>query len=238
MNNTEFLNILKQSFITYLRTNPRSNEKLKVLHGAISSDLQGRLNDDIYSIMSLGFGCGREGVINGRYDKKNTDITIYENAVAISGIAVKYVMSNYSQNSNNYFENMLGETANIRCKHIPYFQIFIIFDLLPYYDKEGNIKKWERVSAHNMKKYIKLSTDNIDSFMHTPNKTLIQIVSIDTFGFDIEAEIHTKNQYADFFLNNDFDIKLSDINFEFGRNVLYNDYSKFLNKVVHLIKSI
>jgi hypothetical protein len=45
-------------------------------------------------------------------------------------------MQNYSQNSNNYFENMLGETANIRSSNIPYFQIFIIPDEIPYYKKE------------------------------------------------------------------------------------------------------
>lgn len=35
-----------------------------------------------------------------------------EHIVAV--INVKMVMSNYSQNKNNYFESMLGETANLR----------------------------------------------------------------------------------------------------------------------------
>ena len=61
----------------------------------------------------------------GRYINKNVDIVIYKRTV-IAGIGVKFVMQNYSQNSNNYFENMLGETANIRSKNIPYFQIFVI----------------------------------------------------------------------------------------------------------------
>ena len=64
------------------------------------------------------------------YDKK-VDITITKQNKPIAGFAIKFVMQNYSQNSNNYFENMLGETANIRSNRIPYFQIFIILDNLP-----------------------------------------------------------------------------------------------------------
>ena len=125
MNNSQFLAILKKSFITYLQTGARSNKKLGILHGAISEDLQKRLNNRAYSVHSLGYGIGKEHKINGRYLDKTVDITVTENGKPIAGIAVKYVMSNYSQNSNNYFENMLGETANIRCTKIPYFQILI-----------------------------------------------------------------------------------------------------------------
>ena len=87
-------------------------------------------------------------------------------------------MQNYSQNSNNYFENMLGETANIRAAKCPYFQIFIILDKLPYYKKDTtkSIQKWETFTEHNASKYVTLSKDNIDVFFHTPNKTLIYVV--------------------------------------------------------------
>lgn len=90
---------------------------------------------------SLGYGAGQEHKISGRYVDKAVDITIAENNIPVCGIAVKYIMSNYSQNSNNYFENMLGETANIRSAKIPHFQIFATPDKIPYFDKDGNIKK-------------------------------------------------------------------------------------------------
>lgn len=64
---------------------------------------------------------GKEMKLDGRYIDKVVDITILKNSKPIAGIGVKFVMQNYSQNSNNYFENMLGETANIRCANIPYF---------------------------------------------------------------------------------------------------------------------
>lgn len=233
MNNSQFLAILKRSFITYLQTGARSNKKLGVLHGAISEDLQERLNNKIYSVYSLGYGVGKEHKINGRYVDKAVDITIVENNKPIAGIAIKYVMSNYSQNSNNYFENMLGETANIRCAKIPYFQIFIIPDKIPYFDKDGSISKWETISEHNLSKYIKLSNDNIDSYMHTPNKTLVFIVHIQEKN--TVAKIADKQEYENYYLNNDFDITISSLKFDFGATIIYNDYDKFIDKVAHTI---
>ncbi|MBQ9978336.1 MAG: hypothetical protein IJP20_00920 [Clostridia bacterium] len=235
MNNYEFLEVLKQSFLVYLRTGARSNEKLKVLHGAISKDIHNRLNDRQYAISSLGYGAGKEKTIDGKYINKAVDITISEKGKAIAGIAVKFVMSNYSQNSNNYFENMLGETANIRSAQIPYFQIFVIPDIIPYFDRSGNITKWETISAHNLDKYIKLSYDNIDNYMHTPNKTLVYIIHLESTKI---ADIRTKDEYEDVYLNNSFVVRKSDLRFSFGNTIIYNDYEKFAEKTVYAIKSI
>ena len=122
MDNQEFLTVVGNSFKKFLETGSRSNEKLKILHGAIAEDLKERLGNGYY-VQSLGVGNGKELKLYGRYIDKAVDITILKNCNPIAGIGVKFVMQNYSQNSNNYFENMLGETANIRCANIPYFQI-------------------------------------------------------------------------------------------------------------------
>lgn len=236
MNNFQFLAILKDSFITYLKTGARSNKKLEVLHGAISRDLQERLNDSKYSVYSLGYGLGKEHKIVGRYVDKTVDITVAENNTPVAGIAVKYVMSNYSQNSNNYFENMLGETANIRSAKIPYFQIFVIPDKIPYFDKDGTITKWEAITEHNLKKYIKLSNDNIENFLHTPNKTLVFIVHIQ--DKNAPAKIYDKKDYEEYYLHNDFDMLISSLNFDFGNTIVYNDYDTFIQKVVYAIMSM
>ena len=236
MNNEQFLVTLKQSFLTYLKTGARSNKKLEVLHGAISQDLSERLNDTDYSVYSLGYGKGKEHKINGRYIDKAVDITIKENDIPVAGIAVKYVMSNYSQNSNNYFENMLGETANIRSAQIPYFQIFVIPDKIPYFDKDGIITKWERINEHNLKKYIKLSEDNIDNYLHTPNKTLVFIVHIQ--DNHAEVKIYNKADYENYYLSNTFDMKVSALDFQFGKTIVYNDYDTFMQKIVFAVKSL
>ncbi len=236
MNNAQFLTVLKRSFITYLQTGAQSNKKLEVLHGAIAEDLNQRLNNKNYTIFSLGYESGKEKKITGRYVDKTVDITIAEKNKPVAGIAVKYIMSNYKQNSNNYFENMLGETANLRSAQIPYFQIFIIPDSIPYFKKEGEIAKPEKISEHDIKKYMALSHDNPYEFLHTPLKTLVFIVHIKSDG-----ENHSfadKEEYKNFYLSHPFEINLSSLQFTFGNTIVYNDYDTFLEKVSHTIKGL
>lgn len=229
-----YLNAIKNSFLRSLSTDPRSNEKLKILHGYIAKDLNSKLGDE-YTIKSLGYASGKENKIQGRYLDKNVDITIIHNNKTIAGIAVKFVMSNYSQNSNNYFENMMGETANIRAKNVPYFQIFILADKIPYYKKDGTIKKWELVTENNLSKYIKMSGDNIDSFFHTPNKTLFTLVS---FGNFIGDEPSNSSEYKNYYLNTNFIVEYSNQKISFKNQTIYNDYEEFIDKVYYYIKSI
>jgi len=238
MNKSAFLSVLKNSFTKYLEAGPRSNEKLKILHSAIAADVLERLTrlgGKGYSVVSLGANDGREDKINGRYVEKAVDITIKKDNSPVAGIAVKYVMSNYMQNSNNYFENMLGETANIRCADVRYFQVFIIPDRIPYFDKTGKIKKWENINDHNLKKYITLSHDNTDRYMHTPNKTLVFIINI---SGDKTPTFDDKQGYIDYYSNKPFTVALSEKVFKFGNNTIYNDYEDFAEKIAHAILSI
>lgn len=76
-------------------------------------------------------------------------ITISKNCHILVGYAVKFVIRNYSQNGNNYFENMLGKTANIRSNGKLYFKIFIIFDKFPYYENSAKCKKYDEINEHN-----------------------------------------------------------------------------------------
>lgn len=235
MDNQEFLLTVKDSFKKFLETGSRSNEKLKILHGAIAKDLKNRLGAT-YDICSLGIGDGKEMKIDGRYIEKAVDITITKNKKAIAGIGVKFVMQNYSQNSNNYFENMLGETANIRCANIPNFQIFIIPDKLPYYKNDGSFQKWEEFSLHNSEKYLTLSQDDIQTSIHTPTKTLLFVIHLP----EINVKIEEKNDYKDYYEQyENLYIKESETKFgDFSSAVIYNDYEDFADKVVHYIKFI
>jgi len=85
-----------------LRTHPRSNKKLITLRGSIANDIKNRLGRE-YKIKSLGVGNAKEGKVDGRYMEKIVDILISKNENDIAGIAVKFVMNNYSHNFNNYF---------------------------------------------------------------------------------------------------------------------------------------
>ena len=233
MDNQEFLTVVGSSFKKFLETGSRSNEKLKILHGAIARDLKERLGTGYY-VQSLGVGNGKEMKLDGRYIDKVVDITILKGTQPIAGIGVKFVMQNYSQNSNNYFENMLGETANIRCANIPYFQIFIIPDKLPYYKNDGTIQKWEEFTRHNSSKYITLSNDDIQTSIHTPTKTLLFVVHFP----EIRIHVQDKNEYKRYYEQDEsFEVCESPIEYgTFSSAVIHNDYDDFANKVVHYIK--
>jgi Tfp pilus assembly protein PilZ len=235
MDNQEFLTVVGNSFKKFLETGSRSNEKLKILHGAIAKDLKERLGIG-YSVCSLGIGDGKEEKLDGRYIDKVVDITIKHRQKSVAGIGVKFVMQNYSQNSNNYFENMLGETANIRCANIPYFQIFIIPEKLPYYNKQGLIQKWEEFTIHNATKYLTLSEDNIQTSIHTPTKTLLFVIHLP----EINQPIVDKTDYVHFYESKtDFIVSESNTQYgDFSSAVIYNDYEDFIDKVVHYIHFI
>ncbi|TSC95542.1 MAG: hypothetical protein Athens101410_496 [Parcubacteria group bacterium Athens1014_10] len=183
-------------------------------------------------------GDGKEGKLDGRYMEKTVDILISKNGNDLAGIGVKFVMNNYSQNSNNYFENMLGETANIRTNNKDYFQILILPDEMPYYNNSGVITKWEKLTAHNIDKYIALSKDNTGIFFHTPVKTLLFIIKFPNCDHNA---ITTKTKYKRYYLNQipDSPIQLStNINSEFGNTIILNNYEMFIEKITHYIKSI
>lgn len=235
LRNADFLHVISDSFSAFLtKGTSRSTDKLKPLHGAIAQHIAKRLGPE-YQVWSQGYLCDREAEMQGRYLNKKVDITIKHERKPVAGIAVKFVMQNYSQNSNNYFENMLGETANIRCNHCPYFQIFIILDRLPYYKRDKTISKWETFSDHNISKYVKLSQDDADIYFHTPNKTLIYVIHLP----EPTINIRTQDEYLDYYRTHGHEFTLtSHIHDEFRSAVILNDYERFIEKVYHTIKAL
>lgn len=243
LTNQTFLEKIQESFNSFVSIGTsRSTAKLKPLHGAIAKDIANRLGKG-YMVKSQGYGDGSESSIQGRYVNKMVDITIKkvheETAKDVAGIAVKFVMQNYSQNSNNYFENMLGETANIRTANCPYFQIFIILDRLPYYKNSGELSKWEEFTQHNISKYCRLSDDNISCYFHTPNKTLIYVVH--TMPEVNENRVKTKTAYLEHYRRNTPVMKLSPNQYPgiaIDGAVILNDYERFIEKVYHTIMAL
>lgn len=234
MSNNDFLAAITASFRTFLIVGTsRSTAKLKPLHGAIARDVAERLGAD-FKVLSQGYEKDCEGELRGRYMDKKVDVAILRDGSPVAGIAVKFVMQNYSQNSNNYFENMLGETANIRCNNLPYFQVFVILDRLPYYDRARRIKHWETFTRHNAEKYVTLSNDNAQLLLHTPNKTLLYVVHIpDNDG------LATQSAYLDFYRDLCPRVVLSQtLEGPFGSAVIVNDYEAFAEKVRHAVLAL
>lgn len=236
LTNQQFLEVIRESFKTYLGVDTsRSTAKLKTLHGHIARDIKELFGPE-YTVLSQGIGNDKEGSIQGRYYPKNVDITVSKRGKPVAGYAVKFVMRNYSQNSNNYFENMLGETANIRSNAIPYFQVFIIFEKVPYYQSGGVFKKYDVLTEHNLDKYFALSKDDPSSYFHTPDKTLIVILRLKEKRPSYEF-IDSKD-YARYYKSviDDADLmsystKIKD---SFDDSVILNDYATFIRKTYHI----
>ena len=205
LGNSDFLRVLTNSFKEFIeKGTSRSTAKLKPLHGAIARDLAEKLGRD-YTVFSQGYGIGKETKIRGRYVNKAVDITVKK-----------------------------GETANIRCGNCPYFQIFIILDKLPYYQRSGELSRWETFTAHNAEKYVTLSQDDASIYFHTPNKTLIYVVHIPD-----NDSLSTSREYMDYYrrLNPSLSLTEHDYN-DFGNGVIFNDYELFIEKVYHTIMAL
>ncbi|MEF3279424.1 MAG: hypothetical protein K6357_00420 [Elusimicrobiota bacterium] len=175
----EFLNAIKDSFYAYNEYGARSNKKLISIHSWFAKKIVSRLKSN-YSVRSL--GDEGEYEIEGKYYPKTLDITIFSNRNPIVTLSFKFVTSNYAQNSNNYFENLLGETANIRRIGVGFVHFLVLRGHTPYYDKasgnkRGKLKRTEILSEHHIKKYIKLFRD-LD-FPHKPDVLGMAIIDFD-----------------------------------------------------------
>ena len=111
------------------------------MHKCISEILLEKLGvqNSNFTVKVMGIGDDKEFHFEGKYYGKDIDITIlYENK-PISGLGFKFITSNYKQSSNNYFENMLGETADLRRNDFLYGQILVFKHKMPYYSSDKKL---------------------------------------------------------------------------------------------------
>ena len=174
-----------------------------------------------YSVRSL----GKDGEFKlvGKYYPKTLDIAILNNQKIVATISFKFVTSNYKQNSNNYFENLLGETANIRRINVGFAHFLVLRAHTPYYDKnKGNLrgsqKKIEILTENDLIKYIKLFKD-LD-FPHKPEVLGIAVIDFDKNGRAYFVDLTTLGLSED------------------TKSILQNDLSleNFIEKTVALCK--
>jgi len=218
---SEFLKVMDQSFKAYNKSGARSPKKLLPIHQFLSKVILKNLNNN-YSIKSLGIGDGKEVTIEGKYYPKDLDIAVIKDKKIVATISVKFVTSNYQQNANNYFEGLMGETANIRRSNVGFAHFIVFRGHTPYYSKnKGNLrgeeKKKEILSERYLQKYVKLFKDM--DFPHKPD-----LIGICVLDFDKKKKAH----YVNF---NDFDFS------DTTKALLCGDFSLdiFLDKFVHLV---
>lgn len=173
---------MSNSFKAYNSSGARSNKKLIPIHSWIGSVIENKLGQG-YNIKSLGHD--GEALINGKYYPKRADITVFTKKRPIVTISFKFVSSNYAQNSNNYFENLLGETANIRRVGVGFAYFLVLRAHTPYFDKaagnkRGKQTRTEVLEESHVKKYVNLFKDT--DFPHKPDVLGIIILDFNSNG--------------------------------------------------------
>lgn len=244
--NKWYLQQIKESFKVYLENgSSTSPDKLKSLHSAFANNLLDKFKDKFITIKSLGLEDenGKEGIVSGHYSKKKVDITLFNNEnEVIAGYAVKFAMRNIAQNLVNYFDNMLGENVNIRLKDIPYFQILILFDKVPYFKSDGTLDHWEDFTNDKKDKFTKyeiLSKDNPAVMFHSPDKMLFVLLHLKEPNDVTIARLEDYKQYYLEHINDEGLITFSDkINKDAfdPKVVIVNDFKKFIDKSCNLIE--
>ena len=172
----KFIKSLEEGYKNYLLVHARSSSKIIPMHKCLSEILKEKLGKD-FVIKSMGIGDNKEYKFKGKYYTKDLDITILKDNKPISALGFKFVTSNYKQNSNNYFENMLGETANVKRNDLLYGQILILKEQMPYFSTDKKqYTKVEKINELNLKKYFRLGTDNTENLYHKPDIMFISFL--------------------------------------------------------------
>ena len=177
-NEKDFLKAIENSFQAYKEKGARSPAKLKPIHKFIADTLA-KIWGSGFEICYMGDNV-KEQTVEGKYYPKDIDITVLDGEKPIFCLGIKFVTSNYKQNANNYFENMMGETANIQAiGNLPYAQLIILRYETPYYKKnETEIpSKIEIINDRDISKYLKLNFDV--SQAHRPTYIGILIINVD-----------------------------------------------------------
>lgn len=160
--NQKLLDAVTDSYRAYFEYGSRSSKKLIPIHSffhhSVDQALRAKLPNRKVKVFSM---VNNEATVPGAMYPKNVDISAQIDGSHVGGISLKFVVTNYLQNSNNYFEHLLGETSNLRSNGYHYGS-FSIIPLEPDYlskaegNKRGKVVKKERVTIDNLRKYVNL----------------------------------------------------------------------------------
>ena len=155
--NGRFICAVRESYANYNEHGARSNKKLRPLHQWIADEMVRVLGEEYVVKGMRKDGEGKEEKVLGKYYDKNVDISISkQDSGPLAIISAKFIASNYQQNANNYFEHLMGETANIRRMDVAVGLMVIPYEL-PYLNNQKEITKTEILKSENLQKYVTLA---------------------------------------------------------------------------------
>ena len=98
----------------------RSKKLLIPMHSTIANQVE------TYDFKTISLRDNKEFTFPGPYGNKDLDIAIFDKDKFVGAIMYKGIRSEYNKNSNNYFENMRGESQLLIDANIPVYQIILI----------------------------------------------------------------------------------------------------------------
>jgi hypothetical protein len=167
-----------QSLLQVFQYGRKSPRRVKHIHYWVRNYIQTRLGNNYrcYSYHPHLKADDKEIRVAGRFYPKNSDITICNKDEDVLGvISVKFIMSNYKQNANNYFESMIGECYNLKANNIKYGHIMICPYLVPYYNNQCGLKYIEKLNNKDITKYAEL---NDSTTVHKPDMLSFNVLKI------------------------------------------------------------
>lgn len=173
---TRTLKALQKSYSTTKRLGSRSPERLWPLHGWLKFELERLLTDSRWKITAKINESTKELKAEGRYYGKKVDVRIDFEGEPIGVVSMKYIISSYGKNAINYFEQQVGETANLRKQNIVYGNVFIVTNPIPVLKTGGIFSKCEFLREQDLYRYMQLRGDNEP---HAPNELAIIVTEID-----------------------------------------------------------
>lgn len=184
--NDAYAQTLRRCIERYFAQGERSPQKLVPIHSFVNRCVSTLLGSE-YNVISYMENdkqhCSEERVKGLFYDK-NVDVAIKKGERVVGVVSVKFVMSNYGQNSNNYFESVLGECQNLKLANpdLVFWYFFVTFERIPYFTRDRTIKSWNSyvntiVDKHS--KQVNLPEDAKKTSVDLTSVTFLDISSLE-----------------------------------------------------------
>jgi hypothetical protein len=178
---------IKNAVHKYFSLGPRSSDKLVELHDFLALCVEVLLGDPKLSVRS--YGIGGEAKIPGYVNEKNMDIAVCRECAGgkeefVAGIEVKFVMSNYGKNANNYIEGAMGQSVNLKLRNpeFVFWHFFASFSKVPQFKFDKRSSDYD-VTFENVKgfpvlrreygRFHKIKRDNMGVIADKPTRTLL-----------------------------------------------------------------
>jgi hypothetical protein len=147
---TGFIDKMKEVYHLYTEYGPRSNKNVNLFHEYIKSELEKIFTDvklecKVTSINASG--------------KKACDIVVMKDGVPYIIFPVKIIKTNYKQNKNNAWENLVGELIQLKWANpdINIVPINIFMGTTPYLLADKTIVKFETITQDDIAIYSELT---------------------------------------------------------------------------------